>query len=140
MNWGKGIVLGMIVFMLYIIGMSIYMFMAPADEYDHQYYEKGLTFNADYKKEKQVFNDHAQPQIAVAAGSVKLSFKAPVKGTISFIRQSDKTLDRKDKLDSGTGRDIEFGTSNFAKGRWRLVMDWQSDNKVYLYQQEIFIK
>ncbi len=40
MNWGKGIITGMIIFMLFILSMCIYMFRMPADEYDHQYYEK----------------------------------------------------------------------------------------------------
>ncbi len=64
MNWGKGIIAGMIIFVLFIAGMCIYMFTSPQDDFDQQYYEKGLTFNHDYDREQQVTKDHAEPLIA----------------------------------------------------------------------------
>src|SRR5271165_5659973 len=94
MNWGKGIILGMVIFVLFIIGMSIKFFLLPVDDYDHQYYENGLNFDHDYNREKQVVTDHAAPSIKVDSQMFRLTFTRPVTGKIKFLRPSDTALDR----------------------------------------------
>jgi len=140
MNWGKGIIAGMIIFMLFIIGMGIYMFSVPVDEYDHQYYENGLNFNHDYDREAQVGKDHAQPLIQVIGHHIKFTFAQPVKGKIKFMRPSDPALDRFFKLDSSEGNEIEVPLASIAAGQWQLVLEWESNHKAYLYHQEVYIK
>jgi nitrogen fixation protein FixH len=138
MNWGKGIIAGMALFMLFIISMCVYMFTMPVDEYDHQYYEKGLNFDKDFNKEKQVSVDHAQPTITITGQFVKVNFTTPATGTVSFLRPSSEALDKVFKLDGGT--DQAFSMEHLPLGRWQMVVDWQSNHKAYLYHQEIYIK
>ncbi|HTE00114.1 MAG TPA: FixH family protein [Mucilaginibacter sp.] len=140
MNWGKGIVTGMIIFMLFISGMVVFMFLSPTDDYDHQYYEKGLGFDHDYDREKQVVKDHAQPLIRITDDSIKFTFPHPVKGTIKFERPSNNTLDKVYQLNSGGSNEVDISIDPLASGKWKLVFDWKSNNKAYLYQQEIYIK
>lgn len=140
MNWGKGIIGGMVLFMLFIISMCVYMFMAPEDGYDHQYYEKGLNFDKDFIKERQVETDHAQPLIGVSGKTVSIIFIKPASGIIKFIRPSNQILDKEFKLDSTVGREITISVQSMAVGRWQLVLNWESNRKAYLYQQEIYIK
>jgi len=140
MNWGKGIIGGMVLFMLFIISMCVYMFMAPEDGYDHQYYEKGLNFDKDFIKERQVETDHAQPLIGVSGKTVSITFIKPASGIIKFIRPSNQILDKEFKLDSTGGRQITIPVQSMAVGRWQLVLNWESNRKAYLYQQEIYIK
>jgi len=130
----------MIAFMLFIIGMSIYMFNAPADEYDHRYYEKGLSFNKDYNREQQVVKDHAQPQIKQQNGEVTLLFSQPLTGTVKFVRPSDKVQDKVFNLNSGAGRQVNIPLNNIARGRWQLVIAWKSNSRDYLYNQVLFIQ
>jgi hypothetical protein len=140
MNWGKGIVAGMIIFVIFIVGMCIYMFMSPADDFDHQYYEKGLTFNRDYDREEQVTKDHAQPLIALANREAVFTFIQPSKGKVRFMRPSNATADRSYTFDSGNNKTVSVPLGPFAAGKWQLVFEWTSDHKSYLYQQEIYIK
>jgi hypothetical protein len=140
MNWGKGIILGMALFVLFITGMGVCMFMSPTDDYDHQYYEKGLTFNQDYNHEQQVARDHAQPLIEVAGDVMRFTFIEPVKGKITFVRPSDNLMDKIYQLDSGPGTEIDIPIGSINKGQWRLVIDWKSNSKRYLYYKEMFIK
>ena len=140
MNWGKGIIGGMVFFMLFIISMCVYMFMAPEDGYDHQYYEKGLNFDKDFIKERQVETDHAQPLIGVSGKTVSITFVKPASGIIKFIRPSNQSLDWMLTLDSMSGKNIIVPIQTMAPGRWRVVLNWESSHKAYLYQQEIYIK
>jgi len=138
MNWGKGIVAGMVLFIVFILSMCIYMFRMPVDEYDHQYYEKGLNFNKDFDKEKQVSVDHAQPIINVEGPVAKISFVAPATGTIRFLRPSSEALDKLLRLDGNKEQTISL--TNIVRGRWQVVLEWESNKKAYLYQQDIYIK
>jgi hypothetical protein len=140
MNWGKGIIAVLALFILFISGMSIYMFMAPVDDYDHQYYEKGLTFNHDYDREKQVVKDHARPLIAIINHHINITFAQPVLGKIKFMRPSDNTLDKVFNLNSGVGKYVDLSLATIVGGEWQLEMEWESNHKAYLYHQEVFIK
>ena len=140
MNWGKGIILGMVIFVLFITSMGVFMFLSPADDYDHRYYEKGLTFNQDYDREKQVATDHEQPDVQFSGRYMKLIFAHPAKGKVTFERPSNNLLDKVFQLDSGLGTEIEIPIVSMTKGQWQLIFDWKSNNKSYLYQKEVFIK
>jgi hypothetical protein len=140
MNWGKGIVGGMILFMLFILSMCIYMFYLPADDYDHQYYEKGLAFDHDYNREAQVIKDHAKPMIVLSPDSMKIIFTRPAAGTITFMRPSNQYQDRIFKIDNNAGPQVRLPLQSIEKGQWRISITWESDHKAYLYNQEVYIK
>ncbi|WP_419701544.1 FixH family protein [Mucilaginibacter sp. NFX135] len=140
MNWGKGIMLGMALFMLFIIGMCIHMFRMPADEYDHHYYEKGLNFDQDYNKERQVVMDKAWPQIRMNGNSVRIDFKKSAEGNIRFIRPSSEGLDKVFPLNTTAGKTATFSVAALVKGRWQLVLQWKSGQKNYLYEEEVDLR
>jgi hypothetical protein len=140
MNWGKGIIIGMGLFMLFIIFMCVKMFALPADEYDHHYYEKGLNFNKDFDKEKQVVKDHARPLITIIGKQVSITFTQPAKGNIKFIRPSSEALDKTFQLNTDSGLVTQMSARSLTEGRWRVVLEWESNKKAYLYEQEVDIK
>jgi hypothetical protein len=140
MNWGKGIIIGMGLFMLFIILMCVKMFALPADEYDHHYYEKGLNFDKDFDKEKQVVKDHARPLISIIEKQVSVTFAEPAKGSIKFIRPSSEALDKTFQLNTDNGLVTQISARTLTEGRWRVVLEWQSNKKAYLYEQEVDIK
>lgn len=129
----------MALFMLFILSMCYYMFRMPQDEYDHQYYEKGLNFDQDFNKEMQVTKDHAQPHVTVNGKTCSISFIAPANGTIRFIRPSSEALDKIMNLTTSGLNQADISTANLVTGRWQVILDWKSGNKTYLYQQEINI-
>jgi len=140
MNWGKGIITGMIAFMLFIIAMCIYMFMIPTDDYDHQYYEKGLTFNQVYNKEDRVNIDRAWPNVYVSHRHLKMSFVKAAKGTVKFLRPSSTSADRVQAFNSGSSIEVDIPVTNLAAGKWQIELDWVSNNKTYFQRQEIYIQ
>jgi hypothetical protein len=137
MNWGKGIILVLVIFVLFITGMSVKFFLMPVDDYDHQYYENGLNFDHDYNREKQVVTDHAAPSLRISGQEFHLTFNQPVTGNIKFLRPSDTALDRTFKLE---GKEIEISLKTIPAGQWQLVMNWENDHKAYLFHKEVYIK
>lgn len=140
MNWGKATIIILLAFVLFISGLSYYMFHSPADEYDRQYYEDGLNFDHDYNREAQVSKDHAQPRITVSADSIQFIFAQTVKGRVKLMRPASDARDTSFALDNTGGREIILATESLTNGKWQLVMEWTSNQKAYLYQQAITIK
>jgi hypothetical protein len=139
MNWGKGLVIGMLLFIGFIVSMSCYMFNMPTDDYDHQYYEKGLNFNKEYAKQRQVLIDKAQPLIEQLNGQISVDFKQPAIGTIKLINPLGKTKDLLFTLNTRDGARAAIPLNKVTPGRWSINIDWSSGNKDYLYQQELYI-
>ena len=140
MNWGKWIVIVLIIFVAGITWMTVYFFMSPVDDYDHQYYEKGLSFNHDYDRELQVTKYHAQPTVSIETKQVKFTFAQPVIGIIKFMRPSDAALDKTFHVNSGESREVYIPLEKLPVGNWQIDMEWQSNHRDYLYRQEIYIK
>ncbi|MCJ8208962.1 FixH family protein [Mucilaginibacter sp. RS28] len=138
MNWGKGIVLGMSAFILFIASLAGYMLTQP-DDYDKQYYEKGLAFDKDYAKEKQVNTDKAKPVVRIAGNQLEATFVKAASGTVKFLRPSDRRLDQSFSLKTDANDVVTFPVAKFTTGQWQLVFEWTSGGKQYLYKQEVFI-
>ena len=140
LNWGKGLIIGMAMFMLFIIALGVTIFSQKTDDYDHDYYEKGLEFNHDYDREHQVVVDNAKPVLKIDGQILDVTFVAEAKGNVRFIRPSDSKMDKQLKFESNTNGLVNLPLAQFEKGRWQLVFEWNSRGKQYLYQQEIFVQ
>ncbi|RFZ85319.1 hypothetical protein DYU05_06905 [Mucilaginibacter terrenus] len=139
MNWGKGLVIGMLLFMSFIVGMSCYMFKLPADDYDREYYEKGLTFNSDFKKERQVIIDKAQPLMSVNAENIMIRFTAPATGTVRFIDPASQNRDKIYRVETNGDVSMALPKGGLTNGKWNVTINWKSGAHQYLYKQDINI-
>ena len=137
MNWGKIIIFTLVAFILFITGMSIYMFASPDDGFDHAYYEKGLNYDKDYNREALVVADHAQPAIKITKNDIVITFGQPAKGEVRFERPSSTAMDHVFPVD---GQTVVIPAPAIARGNWQLVFDWKSNGKSYLFNKEIYFK
>lgn len=140
MNWGKSLVAGMATFMLFIISMGIYMFSRPTDDYDKQYYEKGLSFDQDYAREKQVVTDKAQPLITFTGREMLIKFNEPADGILKFRRSADRNMDKHFAIETDASNTLRIPLAQLSSGQWLLHFEWASRQKQYLYEQEIFLQ
>ncbi len=137
MNWGKGLIIGLASFMIFITVLVVQMFRSAEDSFDKDYYEKGLAYDIDYEQQQQVITDNAQPLITQTDDYITISFLSVDSGTVSFKRPSDRT---KDQTFSFEQKDIQLPKSDFEKGGWRIVINWSSDQKKYRYQTNLFMR
>ena len=138
-NWGRGLIIGMSIFMLFIIGLVVAIFSQKPDNYDHSYYEKGLDFDNDYKRGQQVVTDNAKPVLKMEGKTLQLSFKGQAQGKLHFQRPSDEKMDKEIPFKTDSAGRVELPLARFEKGSWQLIFEWNSQEKQYLYQQQIII-
>ena len=139
-NWGTGITIGMGTFMLFIIVMAVQMFRQSSDDYDHQYYEKGLAFDSVYNQEKQVVTDRVQPILRIEHEMLYIDFTAPAEGNVDFERLADERLNRSVPFKADADNKISIPLGEFRKGRWDLRFEWKNNGKKYQYRKQIIVK
>lgn len=138
MNWGTKLMIGMGLFMAFIIALGTLMIRSKSDALvDSNYYERGIRYDEDYQKKEQVKKDHAEPGLAISNTIVALSFKKPATGTVRMMRPADKRLDRTEPFKTNAQQQLEIPLQHFTKGRWKIELEWQSEGKSYLYEKEI---
>jgi len=139
MNWGTKLVIGMALFMSFIITLAVLMIRSDSDDLvDTNYYEKGIDYDKDYVRKSQLIKDKAEPEIAVNE-QLTIIFKSPAEGIIRFIHPSDKTKDSSMNINSGTGKQVYIPLESFGKGHWKVSLEWNSNGKSYLYDKNIII-
>ncbi|MDA9555449.1 FixH family protein [Pelobium sp.] len=136
MNWGKGLVIGLIAFMSYITILAIKMLNSNEDSFDKDYYEKGLAYNTEYTQKQQVKIDHAEPIINYNDDVLTINFKTTGSGEIDFKRPSSKT---EDKLIKFTGNEVTILRKELLTGEWKVIIHWTNKHKTYLYEQSIYL-
>lgn len=140
MNWGTKIVLGMVAFMLFIIGMATYMFMVHDNDslVEEDYYEKGLSYDQEYKAKENVLNEDAQPEIKINANQIILQLKDSATYTLKLMRPSNAKDDVISKGNTiGETNMILIDRANMHTGLWFLELRWISNNKEYQFNKNI---
>jgi len=139
MNWGTKLVIGMGLFMAFIITLAVLMMRSGSDDLvDQDYYQKGIEYDKDYTKKSQMQKDQAEPEINIG-DSIRIVFNRPATGTIRFLHPSDNKKDRTVNLNSGTANEVALPLVDTDKGQWKLIIEWKSDEKEYLFEKNITI-
>lgn len=126
------------VFVLFITTLGFFMFRQQGDDFDKEYYEKGLAFDSVYVKQRRVILDHTQPEIKFTANEMTICVAG--KGTVHFSRPSDGQLDRVFSFNSPDCRPVNISLGGIARGRWNLEFEWANKGKKYLYDKEVYIQ
>lgn len=137
MNWGKGLVIGLASFMIFITVLVVQMFRTAEDNFDKDYYERGLAYDIDYNQMQQVIADKVQPLVKQTPAYVTINFAVADSGSVNFKRPSDS---KKDQLFAFNQKELQFPKSNFEKGEWRIEIRWTAGDKKYLYQTNLFLR
>jgi hypothetical protein len=140
MNWGTKIVLGMVAFMLFIIGMVTYMFMLHDNDslVEEDYYEKGLNYNQEYNAKENVLNDEAEPVIKINDNQLIIELKDSANYSLKLMRPAKAVDDIISKGNTiGKTNMILVDIANMHSGLWILELKWISKGKEYQFNKNI---
>lgn len=139
MNWGTKLVIGMGLFMAFIITLVVFMMRSDSDDLvDKDYYQKGIEYDKEYARKNQVQQDQAAPEISVG-DSLKITFKHPAIGSIRFLHPSNNKNDRTLSMETNKNNEFVLPLNETSKGHWKLILEWKSGEKDYLFEKNILI-
>jgi nitrogen fixation protein FixH len=143
-NWGTGLVIGMLLFIGFILFLVIKMTTNEALNHDlvtEDYYNKELRYQEEIDAEKNM-NDFKENIIGekIADGWL-LKFPkeidaSKIKGTVFLFRPSNKKLDFDFPIELSSSN-LLIPDERLLDGRWNITIDWSYNNKNYLYKKAI---
>ncbi len=147
MNWGKSITLVFVVFFATIFTVVYKSTQRDVNLVTPDYYEKEIVYETQIEKIRNAKKLKALPKLIYQSeGKIaQLQFPAALaesfnEGEIHFFRTSDATLDFKLKIYLNENGTQSYDLSTKKEGRWKVIIDWKSNQIPYYMEQTIFIK
>lgn len=144
-NWGTGLTLVIILFIGATLG--VVFFASSLDYYmvSENHYEKAVKYQQQIDriehtralKKAVVIRQKASRDIQIQFPDSLASLRP--KGTIKLYRPSDSNLDRSFELLLDDNGLQTISAANLEKGKWTVQLTWNTDNKEYFEEKEIFL-
>ncbi|MGB5402439.1 FixH family protein [Robiginitalea sp.] len=143
-NWGTGIFLSFVAFIVFILYFVVLSFRDPQSNHDlvtEDYYQQELKYQQDIDASANLNKSGAQIQVTKIPEGLSVVFPATftpdeIKGTVSLYRPSNKQLDFKTPIQLSE-RQLLIPKSRLLDGRWDIRIEWTYEGKPYLYQNKL---
>ena len=144
-SWGTGILIGIIVFVVISVSMTVIFMTQDVSLVSDNYYEKSLVYQDEIDKQSRTQSLDDQIKINFDGEVITVLFppdylEKSISGEIYFYRPSDSSLDFKlPLLVSEEGSQI-IPVERLEKGFWRLKLNWVMDGNGYYNERAITIE
>ena len=143
-NWGKGIVLGLSLFMGFILYLVITLSTNNKYSFDlvtEEYYAKEMAYQTEIDAEKNTHNLTSKIMGQRTAAGWMLSFPEElhyslVKGTVTLYRPSNEKLDFELPLSLNESKML-IPANKMIDGRWNIIISFNQNGEEYLYKKSI---
>ncbi len=143
-NWGGGLVIGMILFIGFIMFMVITMLTDK--EYNHDlvndaYYEKDLQYQNEIDAEENTNALSEKIEGKKVTGGWLLTFPKEIdpdkiEGKVFLYRPSNKRLDFNIPIVISNSQ-LLIPDERLLGGRWNITIDWEYEGGHYMYKESI---
>lgn len=142
-NWGTGILITIILFMLIVISTAVYLMNQDVDLVTNDYYNKGINHQQQIDRMNRTNAMDDKVQISPENGYLKLKFpksyaQKSFNGTIQFYRPSDSKKDFALSISIDTSAQQIIPVQNLEKGYWKVELSWTQDSLEY-YKESSFV-
>jgi len=144
-NWGTGIVIGIIVFVVISVSMTVIFMTQDVDLVADKYYENSLQYQVEIDKQSRTKSLDEQVKINFNGEIINILFPSTylsknISGDIYFYRPSNSKLDFKLPLELNEEGNQLILAKNFDKGFWRLKLNWTMDGYGYYNERAITVE
>lgn len=143
-NWGKGLVVGMLMFMSFILYLVITM--STDKKYNHdlvteEYYAKELAYQNEIDKQSNLKSLSTTINGQRTENGWLLSFPKEVNqtnsnGKVFLFRPSNQNLDFEIPLVLDKSN-LLIPDDRLLDGRWNITIEWETNGESYLYKNAI---
>lgn len=144
-NWGTGILITIIVFMMITLG-TVFTFMnEKVDLVTDNYYEKELKYQRQIDKLNRTHDMGMQVDIQLSNTVIILTFPdsinaGKINGNIFLYRPSDSKYDSKLPVKVNENGQMILSTDKLIKGFWKVKVEWSIDNDSFFSENSLIIQ
>ena len=141
MNWGHGITIFFIGFVLFMVSLVVVcMRQDNIHLVTQNYYEEEINYQQQIEKITnaeelgyQVFSYRADEM------TVDLNLPVGAVGTLHLFRPSDARMDQKFAVEMESGNPIAVKVGPLQPGYWKMMLTWKEGNKEFYLEKKITI-
>ncbi len=142
-NWGTGILITIIIFMIITIGTVLFLMNQDVDLVASDYYDKGIHHQDQIDRVNRTNSMDEAVLINPENGFVRFVFpklykQKNINGTIQFYRPSNSKKDFSIPISIDTSAQQLISTKNLDKGYWKVELRWVQDSLEY-YKESSFV-
>ncbi|MFY7991456.1 MAG: FixH family protein [Fluviicola sp.] len=141
MNWGKGIVIGMILFMSFIVTLVVIMVSNKSDLVAEDYYNKELAYNEQFDAMQHYANAGEEIVLDIVKDTLYLRFPEVFrkgKVTVSLSRPDNQAQDTQFELTAL--EEVMIPTAKMPKGAFDCKITGNYGGKPYEFSKSIMLK
>ncbi len=143
-NWGTGIVIGIGLFMAFILYFVIRISTEKKYDYDlvtEEYYQKEMVYQTEIDAERNSHSLDGRIAGEKTENGWMLTFPknidyTKIEGTVFLYRPSNKNLDFQLPLKL-SNPNLLIPDERLVPGRWNTIVQWKYEGTDYLYKNEI---
>jgi nitrogen fixation protein FixH len=139
LHFGHYLVIGMAVYMSYIIFLSTKMLSSTTELVAPDYYEKSMQHDLKQQKVSNYKLLEQKPQITITEKEVKVQFSEKALGKMTIYRPSEKGFDKNIELITNLNNEIIISKTEFRKGYSKLKLDWSNGVKEFYTELDVVI-
>jgi hypothetical protein len=144
-SWGTGILIGIIVFVVISISMTVIFMTQEVSLVSDNYYEKSLSYQDEIDKQSRTKSLDEEVKINFNGEIINILFPSAyqdkdISGEIYFYRPSNPKLDFKVQLELNDEGNQMILIKNFEKGFWRIKLNWTMDGEGYYNERAITVE
>ncbi|PJB00045.1 MAG: hypothetical protein CO128_01655 [Ignavibacteriales bacterium CG_4_9_14_3_um_filter_30_11] len=139
-NWGWGILISIIVFLLIMAGLIIFSMNKDVDLVSKDYYKNEIEFQSQIDKENKSKLLNKIVEIHFDKNNLVIVFpdSTNISGVLNFYRPSDSNLDFKIPIKLTDSNKLFVALNKFVKGFWKVKINWEEDDFNF-YSENSFI-
>jgi len=143
-NWGTGITVFIIFFLLMNVVVIIFAFSQKVDLVTPNYYEKELKYQDEIDAQQKTLQLSENVSVEYKSQIVLIQFpqkfySKELDGNILLYRPADSSKDLKIEVKTdSTGKQM-ISTTRLAKGFWKVKINWSLENVTYSDEKSIFL-
>lgn len=142
MNWGKGIVIAIVLFIGYIMTMVVIMISTSSDLVEDNYYEEGVNFehkiqairNSKSIKEKLIIN--VDEKFLSIEFPSEVIMDSVIEGKIHLYRPDNGNLDKHFAFSKKGGNTQMIPVEKIEKGNYKLLLSWKTKESDYYIEKK----
>lgn len=144
-NWGKGLTLAIVAFMVAMLGMVYIAFRQSNEMIEDNYYERELKYQNIIDAKDELINYRDFEYISSDEQSVHFHLPSAVSdkiesGYVQFIKLDNQSLDKKFPITQSNASSLSILKSELSRGEYRVKLTWNNAGKDYFYEKDYMVK
>lgn len=144
-NWGKGLFLTYLTFVILILAAVLFAFTFDINLVADNYYERELNHQEEIDKANRAAVLPEKVLFLQTNSSLKISFPKifgnnKIYGNIIFFRPDDSRKDFNISISLNDSLQQEIPLTTLKKGLWKVSVDWKVNNISYLSTKNIMVQ